>query len=402
MTLAVAWLVLAGPIWALVGSIVLPRRYRAGRLDSRVAGLAGGLAGAALGALGVGWLAIRTPTLRPWPYLVVPSVLLVAELLGLLAQTDPGNPCLASGVYVLNQLQGGLAIGLVYATMAAGLTLVFSVQRIISFAHGQFVMLGGVLAFLVLRGVDVSPLLAIPIVGIVGLVGGVLTAATLLRPVQTGRVERPDEYALLITFGLGMFLTYALVGGLGSAMGIRAPSYTEHPILGLESPVYPVGPFRIRTDFVIAGGIGMVVFAGLLLLLYRTWIGRAFRAVSMDRQAAAVAGIDAGRVFVLAFGIGTMLAAVAGAALVPVFNFQVPDMAAQTGVRSYVIIVLGGLGSIPGALVGGLTLGVGESMTAACYPDPAKGASYQLASGLLVFLAVLLMRPQGLFGRADA
>jgi branched-chain amino acid transport system permease protein len=121
----------------------------------------------------------------------------------------------------------------------------------------------------------------------------------------------------------------------------------------------------------------------------------------MDRAAAAVSGIDAGRVFVLAFGVGTMLAGISGAALVPAFNFQVPEMAAQTAIRSYVIVVLGGLGSVRGALLGGLFLGVVESLTAGCYPDPSKGATYQVASGLLVFLVVLLVRPQGFFGRTE-
>ena len=122
----------------------------------------------------------------------------------------------------------------------------------------------------------------------------------------------------------------------------------------------------------------------------------------MDRMAATASGIDAGAIFVLTFGVGTMLAAVAGAAFVPVFSFQVPDMAGQTGIRSFVIIVLGGLGSVPGALIGGLSLGVAEATTAGCYPDPSKGANYQAASGLLLFLAVMLLRPQGIFGRADS
>ena len=136
-------------------------------------------------------------------------------------------------------------------------------------------------------------------------------------------------------------------------------------------------------------------------LLYRTWLGRSFRAVAMDRQAATVVGIDAGRVFVLAFAIGTMLAGLAGAALVPAFNFVVPDMAASTGIACYVIVVLGGLGSVPGALLGGLGLGLAQAAVAGCYPDPSKGATYQEAAGIVMFLLVLLFRPQGLFGRAE-
>jgi branched-chain amino acid transport system permease protein len=226
-------------------------------------------------------------------------------------------------------------------------------------------------------------------------------AAILLRPVQAGTVERPDEYAILMTFGFGLFLTYALVGTLGAPVAVRTPRYTDRPLFGLDTAVVQAGPLRFRMDLVIAGAIGLLIFAVLGWVLYRTWLGWSFRAVSMDRAAAAVSGIDAGRVFVLAFGVGTMLAGISGAALVPTFNFQVPEMAAQTAIRSYVIVVLGGLGSVRGALLGGLFLGVVESLTAGCYPDPSKGATYQVASGLLVFLVVLLVRPQGFFGRTE-
>ena len=395
------WMALAGPLWSVAGAIVLPRRYRARRADPRLAGVAGGIWGAVLGPVGLVWLYRATPSLRRGLHVVVPGILLLAELLVLFARTNPSNTCVTDGPYLANQVQNGLTVGLVYATMAAGLTLIYSVQRIISFSHGQFVMFGGVTAFLILGQVGLNPIAVIPVVAIGTLVLGMLVAATLLRPIQSGRAERPDEYAILMTFGLGVFMTYALVGLLGSPVGVRAPRYTDRPIFGLDVSVIELGAIRLRIDLLIAGGIGLLVFLGLVWLLYRTWLGRSFRAVSMDRQAAAVVGIDSGRVFVLAFGLGCMLAGIAGAALVPAFNFQVPDMAAQTAIRSYVIVVLGGLGSVPGALVGALFLGVTEALTAACYPDPTKGATYQVAAGLLVFLAVLLLRPQGFFGRKE-
>jgi len=393
------WMALAGPAWSTVGAILLPRRYRTRRADPRLAGVAGGIWGAVLGPVGLVLLYRSTPRLLRGLHVVIPGILLLAELLALFALMNPSSTCVTNGPYLANQVQNGLTVGLVYATMAAGLTLIYSVQRIISFSHGQFVMFGGVTAFLILQQVDLNPIAVIPIVAIGTLLLGMLVAATLLRPIQSGRAERPDEFAILMTFGLGVFMTYALVGVLGSPVGVRAPRYTDRPIFGLDASVIEIGAIRLRMDVLIAGGVGLLVFLGLVWLLYRTWLGRSFRAVSMDRQAAAVVGIDSGRAFVLAFGLGCMLAGIAGAALVPAFNFQVPDMAAQTAIRSYVIVVLGGLGSVPGALVGALFLGVTEALTAACYPDPTKGATYQVASGLLVFLAVLLLRPQGFFGR---
>ena len=401
MSRFVTWTALAGPVWSLVGAGVLPRLYRARRADPRLAGLAGGLWGAALGPLALGWLHRRVPPLRRGPHIVLPALLVAGEIAWLFARAYPSNPCVRDGFYVLDQIQTGLTVGLVYATMAAGLTLIYSVQRIVSFTHGQFVMFGGVTAFLLLRDSSLSPYVALPVVAAATLVLGVGMAIVLLRPVQRGTVERPDEFAILMTFGFGLFLTYALVGTLGAPVAVRTPRYTDRPLLGLDTAVVQAGMLRFRVDLVIAGAIGLLLFGAHGWGLYRTWLGRSFRAVSMDRAAAAVSGIDAGRVFVLAFGVGTMLAGLSGAVLVPAFNFQVPEMAAQTAIRSYVIVVLGGLGSVRGVLLGGLFLGVVEALTAGCYPDPSKGATYQVASGLLVFLVVLLVRPQGFFGRTD-
>jgi branched-chain amino acid transport system permease protein len=401
MSVLVVWLVLAGPVWSIAGAAFLPRCYRERRADPRLAGLAGGLWGAALGVVAVPWLHRRVPALRRGPHVLVPGTLLIAELAWLFGRGFPANPCVKDALYVLDQIQTGLTVGLVYATMAVGLTLIYSVQRIVSFTHGQFVMFGGVTAFLLLRDSPWSPYAVLPVVGLASLVVGVGVAALLLRPVQAGTVERPDEYAILMTFGFGLFLTYALVGTLGAPVAVRTPRYTDRPLLGLDTAVVQAGSLRFRMDLVIAGAIGLLIFCVLGWVLYRTWLGWSFRAVSMDRTASAVSGIDAGRVFVLVFGIGTMLAGISGAALVPAFNFQVPEMAAQTAIRSYVIVVLGGLGSVKGALLGGLFLGIVEALTAGCYPDPSKGATYQVASGLLVFLAVLLVRPQGFFGRTE-
>ncbi len=393
------WLLLAGPLWAAVGATALPRRYRARALDTRQVPLAGGLWGACLGPLAVGYLYGATPVLARASRAWVPSIVLLAELALLFAWRYPQNPCLTNTPYVMNQLQMGLIVGSVYATVAAGLTLIFSVQRIINFAHGQFVMLGGVLSYLLLTQLwNVNPLVAIPLIGLVSLALGMLAEIVLLQPIHRGLIERPGEYAILITFGLGIFLQYALVGLLGSPSGIRAPRYTDHALLGIDESVLRFGSMHVRTDLLIAGIVGLVIFVALTWFLQRTWTGKSFRAVAMNREAAAVAGIPSGHTFTLAFGIGTMLAGMAGAALVPALNFPVPEMATRIAIRSYVIVVLGGLGSVPGALLGGLFLGAMEALTAACHPDPSRGAAYQVAAGLLLFAMVLLVRPQGFFG----
>ncbi|MEJ2292083.1 MAG: branched-chain amino acid ABC transporter permease [Deinococcales bacterium] len=400
MTLFVLWLLLAGPLWAFLGASLVPRRYRRGGLDPRFAGRAAGLWGAVLGVIAIPWLWGRRPALKRWLSGWFPGVLLALELLAFYALLYPDNPLLTHPGYLLNQIQNGLVVGAVFGTMAVGLTLIYSVQGIINFAHGQLVMLGGVLGYLLLTTwLPVNALVAIPLVGLVCLLLGLVLEPALLAPLHRGEVERPDEYAILITFGFGLFLQYALVGVLGNPTGIRAPRYTDRPWFGLDVSTFRVGPLLIRTDMLIAGAVGLLLFVALTLFLQRTWIGKSLRAVAQNRLAATVAGVNSGRAFTLAFGIGVALAGMAGAALVPVLNFPVPEIATRAALRSYVIIVLGGLGSVPGAFLGGLFLGVAEALTVAGFPDPSKGAIYQIAAGLVVFAVMLLVRPQGFLGR---
>src|SRR5262249_49016003 len=171
------------------------------RADPRLARLAGGLGGAALGPLVLvpEWLAV--PRLQRRVHVLVPSLLLVAGGLYLFAQDNPTNPCVTHPAYPANQIQNGRTVGILFATMAVGLTLIYSVQRIISFCHGQFVMFGGVAAFVMLEHLGWNPIFAVPIVALASFVFGTAVARGLLKPVQAGTVDRPDEYALLITFG---------------------------------------------------------------------------------------------------------------------------------------------------------------------------------------------------------
>jgi branched-chain amino acid transport system permease protein len=398
MTALLLWLALAGPLWAAAGAAALPRRYRRCELDSAGLGTAGAMLGLATGPLGVAAAWLRTPRLTGgWARLAVGTVA-VAEALLVFRALAPANPCVTDAGYVANQLQGGLVIGAVYATFAVGLALIFSVLRIVSFAHGQFVMGGGILAFLILRDVwHVNPIFVVPVVGVVGFAVGALVERTLLTPVTRNTVDRKDEYAILVTFGLGIFAQYALLGVLGNTSGVKSAPYTDGTF-GLTATTVSAGPLLLNVGLVIAGATGLVLCLGLAGFLRYTWIGRSLRAVALHPLAASNAGINSARTFTLAFALGSALAAMAGAALVPVLNFPVPDFAGQAALRSYVIVVLGGLGSVPGAFLGGLFIGVVEAIGAGCYPDPSKGAIYQPAFSLVIFAAVLLLRPQGFFG----
>ncbi len=396
MHLSIIWFVLAGPIWAAIGAWWLPRVYRSKGLDDSQARLVGGLGGLTLGPLVLVPLWIWTPQLKKWYWGWGLGVLAAVQLYALFALMQPKSLCVTNSAYVANQAANGLVIGSIYALMAVGLTLIYSVQGVISFAHGQFYMLGGYasyyfLLFLAERlGIELNPIVGVPVAGLVTMLIGSAFERAFLRPMHLGRIERPGEYAILITFGLGFFLQYTMLAIVGP--------FSQKTETYLQAGVVHLGPLNLIPNRLVAAAVGILLIGLLLYLLDRTWTGKALRAVSMDKQAAAVTGINPLRMNTLAFGIGCMLAGMSGAALIPVFTW-VPWVGMAASTRSYVIIVLGGLGSVPGALVGGLIIGLVEALGAGCYPDPSKGAAYKTAFGLLLFAIVLLVRPTGLFGR---
>ena len=396
MNVPTLWLLLAGPVWAAIGAWGLPRVYRRKGLDDSPARIVGGLGGLTLGPLLLAPLWYFTPELDRWYWAGGAGVLAAIELYGLFAITQPDNLCITNTSYVANQATNGLVIGSIYALMAVGLTLIYSVQGVISFAHGQFYMLGGYVSYYLLLffgerlGIELNPLIGIPVAGLVTMLLGFAFERLFLRPMHLGRVERAGEYAILITFGFGFFLQYTVLAIVGP--------FSQKTGTYLKAGSVRLGMLNLIPNRLVASAVGIVLIGLLLYLINRTWTGKALRAVSMDKQAAAVTGINPLVMNTLAFGIGTMLAGMSGAALIPVFTW-VPWVGAAASSRSYVIIVLGGLGSIPGALAGGLIIGLVEALGAGCYPDPSKGAAYKTAFGLIIFALMLLVRPRGLFGR---
>jgi len=396
MNIPIIWLLLAGPVWAAIGAWGLTRTYRRKGLNDSSVRVVGGLAGLTLGPLLLAPLWYFTPELDRWYWGGGTGALAAIELYGLFAVTQPNNLCVTNASYVANQSVNGLVIGSIYALMAVGLTLIYSVQGVISFAHGQFYMLGGYVSYYLLLffaeklSVDLNPIFGVPVAGLITMLIGFAFERLFLRPMHLGRVERAGEYAILITFGFGFFLQYTTLAIVGP--------FSQKTDTYLNTGSLRMGTLNLIPNRLVAAAVGIVLIGLLLYLLNRTWTGKALRAVSMDKQAAAVTGINPLTMNTLAFGIGTMLAGMSGAALIPVFTW-VPWVGVTASSRSYVIIVLGGLGSIPGALVGGLIIGLVEALGAGCYPDPSKGAAYKTAFGLIIFALMLLLRPTGLFGR---
>jgi branched-chain amino acid transport system permease protein len=412
----IGWFVLAGPVWAIIGSQAIPRRYRRMGFDDSQAHMLGLMTGLVTGPLGLALLWFELPAVnRNWS--IVLTALAIWQLYTIFALLNPSNPCVGgrSVTYITQQTLNGLIIGVIYALMSVGLTLIYSVQRVVSFAHGQFYMVGGYFSYYFLFYVSdwvtqatgteftVNPIWGIPIAGALTFLIGVLFELLFLRPMHSGQIERAGEYAILITFGFGFFLEYTTLAAVGP-FPVRTGKFSDVKRLTFGEFVVDsetlFGPVRLLGDRVFATVIGIVLIGFLLWFLQRTWTGRGLRAVSMDKQAAAVTGVNPLRMNTFAFGLGTMLAGMSGAALIPIFAW-VPWVGAEMATRSYVVVVLGGLGSVPGALLGGLIVGVVEALGAGCYPDPSKGAAYKEAFALLIFALVLLLRPTGLFGRKE-
>jgi branched-chain amino acid transport system permease protein len=313
----------------------------------------------------------------------------------------PGNM-----TYLSQQLVNGINIGLIYALMAVGLTLIYSVQGIVSFTHAQFYMLGGYCSYWLLEvgtnrfGVDINPLLGIPVAAVATFLIGSVFERLLLRPMHLGKVERIHEYAILITFGFGFFLESFVLSTQGP-LPVKVGRYLDVRRIELVLTAdreRVLGPIRFLGDRTFTALIGVALILALMYFFRRTWTGRALRAVSMDKQAAAVAGINPLNMNTLAFGLGAMLAGISGAALIPIFNF-VPWIGQVNAGRAYIIVVLGGLGSIPGALIGGIIIGLVETMGSGCLVGGDRAAAYKDVYGLLIFVLVLLIKPTGLFGR---
>jgi branched-chain amino acid transport system permease protein len=275
-------------------------------------------------------------------------------------------------------LVSGLLIGGVYGLMALGLTMIFGVLRIINFAHGSFVMLGMYLAFWGFALARLDPYLSLLVAVPVFLLLGALVQAGPIRAV----LAAPQHTQLLVTLAISLVLENV-------ALLLWGPDYRTIRV-GYSIATVGLGGTVVSLPRLAAFGTAAAAAGGLYLLLQRTDLGRAIRATAQDREAAALMGIEVDRVHAVAFGIGTACAAVAGIVTTPFFHVS-PDIGNTFVILAFVIVVLGGLGSFPGALLGGLIVGVVENLGAVALPGSLKELLIYA-----VFLLVLLFRPEGL------
>ncbi len=284
-------------------------------------------------------------------------------------------------------LANGLIIGVLYALMAVGLTLIFGILRVVNFAHGEFYMLGAYAYTLAVLRLGISPWLALPVAVAVGAAIGWFTERTLMRPLYAGYGTwgfLRDEYAVVVTFAFSLLLVNLVDKVVGPYPARGEPLVAATRIA--------LGPILVTGQKLVATGVGAALLAATTLALrFSTW-GREIRAVAQNRLGASLAGIDTARASSVVFTLSGALAAVAGALLAPVINAS-PDVGAFPAVKSYVIVVLGGMGSMPGSIVASLALGVLESFGAVYV-----SYDYRDTFGLVILILVLLFRPQGLFG----
>jgi branched-chain amino acid transport system permease protein len=290
------------------------------------------------------------------------------------------------------QILNSLFYAAVLFLVAAGLSLIYGVMRIVNLAHGSLYALGAYVSAWVVGGavgdavsgaLGLAGLLLLLPIGAVAIAAvGAAIEPTLLRPLY----RRPEEYHLLITFGLLMILEDAmkfLFGGTPLSAGSIMDGMGSLPIGRLLYPTYNL----------VVVAIGLIAALGLWWFIYRTKFGIILRATSQDRRMAAALGLNVGRVYVQAFAIGCFMAGLGGAVVVPA-QAAVLGMGIDALVLAFVVVVIGGLGSLEGALVGALIVSLVRTAGIQFFPE------IELAVLYLIATAVLLIRPTGLFGRA--
>ncbi len=274
----------------------------------------------------------------------------------------------------------GLLIGGVYALLASGLTLIFGVMNVINIAHGAFLILAAFLTFSLWSGLGIDPLAAIVITTPAMLAFGWLVYVLTVRPIR----RAPPSSSVLLTFGLALVLEAAmgLIWG-NDSHSVRPPYFTQS---------FHVSQIVLPKAQVYACALAVVVLGGLWLFLARSWSGRAIRAAAVNPQGAELVGIDIVRVSAITFAIGVATVG-AGGSLISVLYPFLPGAHYIWIARLLGIIVLGGMGSLRGALIGALLLGLAETFT-----QTYLSAQWATAVPYAIILVVLLVRPQGIMG----
>ena len=278
----------------------------------------------------------------------------------------------------------GLLTGALYALIGMGLALIFGVMRIVNFAHGAFLMTGMYVTFVLFDKFKINPYLGFLPAGVLLFVFGILVYAGLIRPIR----NQSHFMQILMTTGIGLIL-------IDGAQLIFGADYHQTNI-ELVNKTLRFGPFTVNAAAALSFAIAAVFIVGLTLFVTKTLTGQALRAIAQNPEVASLMGINVSRIQGLSFALGLGMAGVAGGLLLPAL-YLFPSVGEDYTTKAFVIVVLGGMGSIEGAALGGLLLGVTENLTSLYW-----GNKWALAVDFVLFLLVLSFRPGGLFGRQRA
>ena len=275
----------------------------------------------------------------------------------------------------------GLMLGFVYGLAAMGLTLIFGVMRVINLSHGPVIVLGMFTVYVLFTGpLALNPYLGIVAARVFGLIFGVVEYLIAVDRV----INEPELTTLLATFSVNLMI-----------IGLATSTFSTTPrAVDISLGSFAFGNVTILGTRLFAVALAVAVTVALYALLFRTRVGKSIRAVANNRSAAELMGIDSRRMLALSFGIGTSLAMVSGALLSTIFPFS-PIVGGGYEVKSFVIVVLGGLGNPTGALVGGVVIGLLEGVSAGTGLVP---VSWVPVFEYVIFIAILLVRPAGLLG----
>lgn len=327
---------------------------------------------------------------RSW--LIAAGIVVVVALLLLLNRDQVAVWMDQNGVVLRQAFVTGILIGGVYGLVAMGLTLIFGVLDIINFAHGALLTIGMYVTFVLFDKYGLDPYLAIFIVTPVLFLIGIAIQRLIIHPARNA----PAHNQLLLTLGLALFIENLLL-----VIFTATPRAIRLPYGRGETPIGPLTidfPIRIAGTTITLPKLVAFLFALLLtfmlyLLLQRTDLGKAIRATAQDKVGARLVGINIDQINMITFGVGAACVGAAAAMVLPFLAVD-PQVGNTFNITAFVIVVLGGLGSVPGALAGGLIVGLTQELGVVFAPSSTK-----LLGVFVIFILVLLFRPQGLFGK---
>jgi branched-chain amino acid transport system permease protein len=275
----------------------------------------------------------------------------------------------------------GVLIGSIYALMSIGLTLIFGVLRIVNFAHGEFLMIAMYGAWAITRFLGLNPFIAVVAIVPGMFLFGALIHWLIIRP----GLDKPHLVIVFATMALSILMQNLAL------MLFSADLFDVPPLLGGRS--FTIGPFYAKPELLLGFGVAVATTAALRFVLDTTYLGKAVRATVQDGEAAMLMGIPVPRIFLITFATGSALVGLAGCMMMPLFSVF-PTVGLNFVLIAFVIVVLGGMGSIEGALLGGICIGVVQSLSS-YYVAPAYGQMFFF----ILFLLVMVLRPAGLLGR---